>query len=77
MSSTLVVAAARNSDSTPRGLVIDVFNSGGGCCRISQQQLLGGPSSTSSTLVVVVARNSDSTPRGARHRCLPKLGTCR
>jgi hypothetical protein len=32
-SSTTVVAAARPAASTPRGLTINVFNSGGGCCR--------------------------------------------
>jgi hypothetical protein len=41
MSSTLVVAAARPSASTPQGPTVDVFNFGGGRCRTCRQHPKG------------------------------------
>jgi hypothetical protein len=74
-SSTTVVAAVRNTDSTPRGPAIDVFfKFGGGCWQKYREHPLGGPPSMcSSTSVVAAARNTDSTPQGACHRRLPQL----
>jgi hypothetical protein len=63
-SSTSVVAAAENTDSTPRGSSIDVFNFGGGRYRKYRQHPPSDLSSMSSSSSMVVAvRLSASTTR--------------
>jgi hypothetical protein len=64
MSPASVVTTAGPATSTPRGLVVDVFNIGGDRCRKSRQQYPGAPPSMSSTSVVAAAGPAASSPRG-------------
>jgi hypothetical protein len=57
-----VVAATGDTDSTPRGPIIDVSNFGGGRCRTCHQHPLEAPPLMSSTSVVATTGHAGSTP---------------
>jgi hypothetical protein len=65
-----VVAVTGDTDSTPRGPAIDVFNFGGSRCQTLPATPPKGPPSTSSTSEVAAAGPAASTPQGAHHRSL-------